>query len=257
MNKIVMVLSAADTWTRADGTQYATGYWAEDLVVIHDKLVKAGCAVDIATPEGRTPTVDPRSISPILVASEAMRFANYLMAISASLESPLKLSEVNIENYDAMVIPGGHGPVEDLHKDSAMGRLLFAAESAGKIIASVCHGPAALLSATDSEGKWLFAGRRMTAFSDDEEVEFGTEDNAPWLLADRLRHSGARYECGPNWRSFVVQDGNLISGQNPASSRAVADAILTTHARRSSTPPISLRPQHTPRQRPSPQASRH
>jgi putative intracellular protease/amidase len=238
MSKVLIVLSAADKWTRADGSKYPTGYWAEEFVVIHEKLVGAGCAVDIATPEGQKPTADHRSLDPNVAGPAATRCAEYLASISDSLASPLKLSDVDMEKYDAVVIPGGHGPVEDLYKDPAMGRLLFAADDADKIIASVCHGPAALISATDSNGKWLFEGRRMTAFSDEEEIEFGTADNAPWLLAKRLKELGATYEHGPNWGSFVVRDGRLISGQNPASSAAVADAVI---AALNETNPASLR----------------
>jgi putative intracellular protease/amidase len=129
-----------------------------------------------------------------------------------------------------VAIPGGHGPVEDLFNDPDMGRVLVDAERARKIIAPVCHGQAALLAAKDDQGTWLFAGRRMTAFSDEEEVELGTADNAPWLLAETLRRSGARYEKGANWAAFVVQDGNLISGQNPASTAPLVDAVLAALA---------------------------
>ncbi|HEU4689511.1 MAG TPA: hypothetical protein VFS23_14155, partial [Vicinamibacterales bacterium] len=111
-------------------------------------------------------------------------------------------------------------------KDLDMGRILVEAQRAQKIIAPVCHGQAALLAAQDEQGKWLFAGRKMTAFSDEEEVELGTTDNAPWLLADTLRKSGARYEKGKNWAPYVVKDGNLLSGQNPASTAPLVGAVL-------------------------------
>ena len=107
-----------------------------------------------------------------------------------------------------------------------MGRILVEAQREKKIIAPVCHGPAALLAAKDEDGKWLFAGRKMTAFSDEEEVEFGTASNAPWLLADTLRKSGAIYEKGPNWGAFIVKDGNLLTGQNPGSTASLADAVI-------------------------------
>lgn len=134
-------------------------------------------------PGGQKPTIDPHSLDPDVAGPDVKRFEEYITSVAEALGSPLKLSDVDAADYDAVVIPGGHGPVEDLYKDRDMGRLLVAADAAGKIIAPVCHGPAALLSATDSEGKWLFAGRRMTAFSDEEEVDFGTAENAPWLLA--------------------------------------------------------------------------
>jgi putative intracellular protease/amidase len=231
MSKILIVLSAADNWTRADGTLYPTGYWAEELVVVHEKFVKAGHTVDIATPRGIKPTADPKSLDPTVAGAEASRFAQYLQDLAATLDHPQKLSKVDVTQYAAVVVPGGHGPVEDLYKDADMGRMLFAADEAETIIGTVCHGQAALLSATQPDGKWLFAGRKLTAFSDEEEVEFGTADNAPWLLATRLREYGADYVRGPvNWGPYVVRDGHMISGQNPASSAPMADAVIAALA---------------------------
>lgn len=227
MSKILIVLSAADSWTRADGSKYPTGYWAEEFIVIHEKFIDAGHAVDIATPSGKKPTADTKSLQPEFAGAEAGRFVKYLEALSMVLDSPRDLADVDSADYDAVVIPGGHGPVEDLCNDTDMGRLLIEADKAGKLIGSVCHGPAALLSATAADGVWVFAGRQMTAFSDEEEVEFGTATNAPWLLATQLREYGARYVKGNvNWAPFVTRDGNLITGQNPASSAATADAVL-------------------------------
>lgn len=227
MSNILIVLSAAGSWTRADGSAYATGVWAEELVDIDETFARAGFAVDIATPGGARATIDPHSVNPDVVGqANADRFLAYLRSIEHRLSTPLTLADVVIGRYDAIVIPGGHGPVEDLYKDADMGRLLAEADSASKLIAPVCHGQAALLAASDGDGKWLFAGRRMTAFSDEEEVEFGTADNAPWLLADTLRQRGARYEQGPNWQPFLVRDDNLLTGQNPASSKPLADAVV-------------------------------
>ncbi|MET0272433.1 MAG: type 1 glutamine amidotransferase domain-containing protein [Phenylobacterium sp.] len=225
--KILIVLSAADTWTRADGSKYESGVWAEEFVVMDEAFVAAGCVVDIATPGGVRPTIDPHSMNPAVVGqAQVDHFRAYLDRIAPRLAHPLVLAAVAAGDYDAIVIPGGHGPVEDLYKDPDMGRILVAADHDGTIIAPVCHGQAALLAAKDDGGGWLFAGRRMTSFSDEEEVELGTADNAPWLLADTLRKAGARYEKGPNWAAFVVRDGNLLSGQNPASSAPLAEAVL-------------------------------
>jgi putative intracellular protease/amidase len=227
MKKILIVLSAADTWTRADGSKYASGVWAEELVVMHEKLARAGCEIAIATPGGVAPTIDPHSMSPGVVgAAKVDHFRRYLDTIADALSKPLVLAEIDTARFDAVVVPGGHGPVEDLYKDADMGRILVEADRSKKIIATVCHGQAALLTAKDERGQWLFRGRRLTAFSDEEEVELGTADNAPWLLAKTLRDLGAKYEKGPNWGAFVVQDGHLLSGQNPASTEPLADAVL-------------------------------
>jgi putative intracellular protease/amidase len=227
MRNILIVLSAADIWTRADGSKYESGVWAEEFVVMDEKFIAAGCTVDIATPGGVQPTIDPHSMDPAVIGQEnADHFRHYLDAVADRLAKPLVLAQVDTSRYGAIVIPGGHGPVEDLYKDPDMGRVLVEAQRSEKIIAPVCHGQAALLAARDADGKWLFAGRRMTSFSDEEEVELGTADNAPWLLADTLRKSGAQYEKGANWGAYIVQDGNLLSGQNPASTAPLADAVL-------------------------------
>jgi putative intracellular protease/amidase len=227
MNKILIVLSAAEIWTRADGSKYPSGVWAEELVVMHERLAQAGCEIDIATPGGVAPTIDPHSMNPKVVGQANVdHFRRYLESIASALKAPLVLAGIDIARYDAVVIPGGHGPVEDLYKDADMGRILAQADHDGKIIAPVCHGQAALLAAKDESGQWLFRGRRMTSFSDEEEVELGTADNAPWLLAKTLRSLGAKYEKGPNWGPFVVRDGHLLSGQNPASTAPLADAVL-------------------------------
>lgn len=227
MSKVLIVLLAADTWTRADGSRYASGVWAEEFVVMHEKFVQAVCAVDVATPGGVAPTIDPHSIDPATIGeAEVAHFRSYLDSVEHIIASPLKLSELHGGSYDVVAIPGGHGPVEDLYKDEQMGRILVEADAAGKIIAPVCHGQAALLSARTPTGGWLFAGRRMTAFSDEEEVELGTADNAPWLLASRLKETGAGYQSGPKWQPHVVRNGRLISGQNPASTAPLAGAVL-------------------------------
>jgi putative intracellular protease/amidase len=225
--KVLIVLSAADNWTRADGSLYPSGYWAEEFVDVHKEFVEAGYTVDIATPNSLKPTADKKSLDPKVTGeTKAVAFAYYITALSKELNHPLELSKINIKEYEAVIIPGGHGPVEDLYKDKDMGKLLFEAEKSNKIIGAVCHGQAAFLSAVDANGNWLFKDRKMTSFSDEEEIEFGTADNAPWLLASTLRKSGAKYEKGENWGTFIVIDNNLITGQNPASSIPMAKAII-------------------------------
>jgi putative intracellular protease/amidase len=224
--KILIALSAAKNWTRADGTLYPTGYWAEEFVVMHEKFVAAGYDVDLATPGGVKPTADPKSLDP-KVAEKAPEYAKYLAQIANDLNHPIPLDKVNMANYAAVVVPGGHGPVEDLYKDKDMGRVLVEADRTNKIIGTVCHGQAALLSAYDEKGQWIFKGRTLTSFSDEEEIEFGTANNAPWLLASRLRQCGANYKRGEkNWGEYIVRDRNLISGQNPASTAPMADAVV-------------------------------
>ncbi|RAH99700.1 hypothetical protein DLJ53_18205 [Acuticoccus sediminis] len=128
MGKILIVLSAADHWMRADGTLAPAGFWAEELINMHRVLVAAGQEVDVATPGGMTPVPDPDSLNQEFVGPDAARFKAYLEALAPCLRSTLRLSDVSAATYGAVVIPGGHGPLEDLYKDPDMGRLLEEAD---------------------------------------------------------------------------------------------------------------------------------
>ncbi|RLK49712.1 type 1 glutamine amidotransferase domain-containing protein [Microbacterium telephonicum] len=228
MSNILMVVTAADSVTLADGTVHPTGYWAEELVVAHRDLARAGHTIIIATPGGDVPTVDPGSLTVEIVGDQAKvdDFRSYLDSIAANLAHPLPLDAVAVSDYDAIVMPGGHGPMVDLAFDANLGRILTEADRDGVWIAPFCHGPAGLLSAVDQDGSLVFAGRRLTVFSDEEELTGGLGKNTPWLVATTLRERGALVENGAPWSEHVVRDGNLISGQNPQSSDAVAKAIV-------------------------------
>lgn len=228
MSNILMVVSAADSLTMRDDSEHPTGYWAEELVVSHKTLLDAGHTVHIATPGGVKPTVDQVSLAAESAEDKekADGFRDYIASIDAELTSPLMLAEVSVDSYDGIVMPGGHGPMTDLYKDADLGRLLIAANEAGKIIAPFCHGPAALLSAVDDDGKFAFDGRRLTVFTNEEELNGGTGPNTPWFVEDALKEKGAIIENSAPWSSHVVRDGNLISGQNPQSSADVAKEVI-------------------------------
>lgn len=228
MANILMVVSAADSLTMKDGSEHPTGYWAEELVVAHQTLTQAGNTVHIATPGGRKPTVDQVSLAAESAGGEdrAQGFRDYLEKIDGELAHPLVLANVDAAAYDAVVMPGGHGPMADLYQDADLGRLLVSANRDGKIIAPFCHGPAGLLSATDDDGGFAFKGRRLTVFTNEEELGGGTGENTPWLVEDALKEKGAVIENGAAWSSNVVRDGNLITGQNPQSSEDVAKEVL-------------------------------
>lgn len=228
MANILMVVSAADSLTMRDGTEHPTGYWAEELVVSHKTLLEAGHTVSIATPGGVKPTVDQVSLSGAAAGGQerADSFRDYIASLDAELSSPLVLADVDLADFDGIVIPGGHGPMQDLFKDKDLGKLLVAATKDGKIVAPFCHGPAALLSAVDDDGAFVFAGRRLTVFSNDEELGGGTGPNTPWFVQDELAAKGAIIENSTPWSSNVVRDGNLITGQNPQSSEDVAKEVI-------------------------------
>lgn len=229
MSRILMVVSAADSLELADGTLHPTGVWAEELVVAHKALKASGAAITIASPGGKKSTVDPGSLNPDIVGDEEKveEFKQYIGEIADELETPNSLGSVNVAEFDAVVLPGGHGPMADLATDAQLGALLVAADQSGKIIAPFCHGPAGLLSATAPDGSFAFAGRELTVFTDEEELAGGTGEKTPWLVATTLAERGAIVKAGPAWSSYVVRDGNLISGQNPQSSEAVAAAVVS------------------------------
>ncbi len=228
MANILMVVSAADSLTMRDGSKHPTGYWAEELVVSRQTLLEDGHTVRIATPGGAKPTVDEVSLAAESAGGQdrADAFRQYLADIDAELSAPLVLGDVDVAAYDAIVMPGGHGPMADLYEDADLGRLLVEANTAGKVIAPFCHGPAGLLSAVDAAGTFAFAGRHLTAFTNEEELNGGTGPNTPWFVEDALKEKGSIVETGAAWSSNVVRDGNLISGQNPQSSEAVAKEVL-------------------------------
>ncbi|MDA8369737.1 MAG: type 1 glutamine amidotransferase domain-containing protein [Nocardiopsaceae bacterium] len=233
MSRILIVMSAADVWNRTDGSSYRTGYWAEELAAPHEKFAEAGYDIDFASPGGVLQPLDEHSADPEVAGPDCGRYVRYAQKVLSEFGSPLPLDEVNADDYVGIVVPGGHGPVVDLYRDADLGRLLCQADDAGALIGAVCHGPAGLLSAVDPDGNWRFAGRRMTAFTDEEEQLFGTAENAPWLLASRLRELGAEHEEGTPYQQYNVQDGNLFTGQNPASSSRMAeDMIFALGARR-------------------------
>jgi putative intracellular protease/amidase len=223
MSNVLIVLSSAHSITLANGSEHPTGFWAEEFVVAHRALTAAGHTVTVATPGGIAPVVDTLSAG-------TEEFDDYITVNSDVLAHPVVLSNVSGADYDAIVLPGGHAPMQDLAKDTFLGELLTEANRKGTIIAPYCHGVAALLSAKP-DGKFAFAGRRLTAFTDEEERQGGLGDNTPYFLAATLADLGADVVESAPWSSHVIIDGNLISGQNPQSSEAVATALLAALAK--------------------------
>ena len=226
MAKILFVMTAADHWTLADGTKHPTGFWAEEVVVPYLALTTAGHQVVVATPGGVTPTVDAASLAPAVNGGQegADQVKQTLSAIT-ELQHPVKIEDVSVDDYAAVYVPGGHGPMEDLAVDAESGRLLTSALQSGRPLGLVCHGLAALL-VTGAEQTSPFSGYRLTGFTNVEEAQAGLAGNAQWLLQDRLTEIGAQFHEGDPWAPFLVVDRNLITGQNPASSAPVAAQLL-------------------------------
>lgn len=229
MTNTLIVLTGARIWELKDGTQHPTGFWVEEFVVPHRAFTAAEHAITIATPGGVTPIGDELSLAPAMNNNDEGVVAElraYLDEAQDVLAAAVSLADVDPADYDVVFIPGGHGPMQDLSVDPDIARILAAVlDDPAKILASVCHGPASFVAATRN-GKWLFEGRKLTGFLDEEETQAGFASGAPWLLESRLKQQGALFEAGPVWQSHIVKDGNLITGQNPASAGAAAEAVL-------------------------------
>lgn len=227
MSKILFVMTGADHWTLADGTRHPTGFWAEEAVAPYEAFKAAGHEIVVATPGGVVPTVDKGSLAAEVNGGQegADRIAAALAGMT-ELERPVRLEDVVLDEYAAVFYPGGHGPMEDLAVDEASGRLLVGALDSGKPLGVVCHGPAALLAATREDGSNAFAGYRVAAFTDAEEVQGGLADKAKWLLQTRLTEAGLDVRAGEPWAPNVIVDRNLVTGQNPASSAPLAAELL-------------------------------
>ncbi|GAA0230275.1 type 1 glutamine amidotransferase domain-containing protein [Actinomadura nitritigenes] len=227
MAKVLFVVSGATYLVLKDGTRYATGYWAEEFAMPYKALTDAGHEVVVATPGGTTPNVDMMSLRPSMAGGEqgALELEEIIRSAEV-MRRPLKLSDARLEDYDAVYLPGGHGPMQDLAFDADAGRLLTAALASGKPLAIVCHAPSAML-ATRIHGESPFKGYRVTAFTNEEEEAVGLASRCQWLLEDELKEKvGVEFSRGPIWEPYMVEDRNLITGQNPHSAQILADRLL-------------------------------
>lgn len=228
MTSVLIVVSAADHWTLKNGTKHPSGYWGEELAEPHRLFASAGWNITIATPGGAAPTVDQLSLGLAGgLPAKTRTISRYLDGLTRDLATPAVLADIDPADYDVVFYPGGHGPMEDLAVDADSGRLLTTVLRSGRPLALLCHAPAAALAAQDENGDWPFKGYRMTALSNVEERFNTFSRNAKWLLQDRLVESGARYVTGKfPLRPYVVVDRNLYTGQNPASSAALARKLI-------------------------------
>ena len=227
MTKVLMVISAADRWTLNDGTVHPSGYWAEEVAMPYRIFSEAGWDITVATPGGKAPTLDQLSLG----ISGGMPWKrrevkHHLDGIQDVLAHPVSLDTVDPDDFDLVFYPGGHGPMEDLAYDKTSGALLTKSLLSSRPLALLCHAPAAILAATDPDGKSPFAGWKMTGLSNREELLNSFAKKAPWLLEDKLREAGVDYSKGFPLRPHIVVDGNLYTGQNPQSSEKLAERLV-------------------------------
>ena len=220
--KILMVLTSHED---LGDTGKKTGFWLEEFAAPYYFFKDAGAQVTLASPLGGQPPLDPTSYQADAQTEDTRRLKQDDEA-QAQLASTQKLSQVKAEDFDAVFFPGGHGPLWDLANDPDSRRLIEGFASADRPGAAVCHGPAVFRDAQGPDGQPLVAGRRVTGFANSEEEAAGLTDVVPFLVQDMLTEKGGRYEKGEDWSSFVLQDGKLITGQNPASSAEAAKRLL-------------------------------
>ena len=220
--KVLIVLTSHD---QLGDTGKKTGFWLEEFASPFYLLKDAGVEVTLASPLGGQPPMDPKSHEPEFQTLETQRFDADKLAQNA-LANTAKLASMKVNDFDAIFYPGGHGPLWDLHNDKHSLALIEAFVAANKPVAAVCHAPAVLLKAKDPHGVHLVKGKKVTGFSNSEEAAVGLTDVVPYLLEDQLTQLGGLYQKVDDWNPLVVVDGLLITGQNPASSAAVAIALM-------------------------------
>jgi putative intracellular protease/amidase len=224
--KVLMVLTSHEA---LGDTGNKTGFWLEEFAAPYYAFLDSGAEITLASPAGGQPPVDPNSAAEDAQTDDTRRFEADARA-KAALANTERLADINIDAYDAVFYPGGHGPLWDLSEDVDSIALIEKAYNDGKVVSAVCHAPAVFRKIKDGSGAALVKGRRVTGFSNTEEDAVGLTAVVPFLLEDELKQLGADYQRGDDWAEYVVQDGRLITGQNPASSRATAEAVIAALA---------------------------
>jgi putative intracellular protease/amidase len=230
MPSVVMVVSGTNVWTMKNAFPHPTGFWSEEFVTPHRKFTEAGFTVKVASPGGVTPTVDPLSFDLAYNHNDQNKVndqKSYMAKLGTVLSKPMRVEDIKPQDFDVIFLVGGHGPMQDMAVHPTIGDVLVAMlDNPSKIVAAVCHGPAGFFTAHRPDGTWAFKDRQLTGFSNEEETMAGFGGNAPWLLEDRLRISGARYIADKPYTPHAVTDGNLVTGQQNYSAGVAADAVL-------------------------------
>lgn len=220
--KILMVLTSHD---QLGDTGDKTGFWLEEFAAPYYVFKDAGARITLTSPKGGQPPLDPKSDDPGAQTESTRRFRDDASA-QAQLASTAVLSSIKAEDYDAVFYPGGHGPLWDLAEDRDSIDLIDATAAAGKPVSAVCHAPGVLRHAKNPDGTPLVKGRKVTGFSNSEEAAMRLTYIVPFLVEDMLKSRGGLYSKVADWRPHALTDGKLVTGQNPASSEAVARAVL-------------------------------
>jgi putative intracellular protease/amidase len=220
--KILMILTSHD---KLGDTGKRTGFWLEEFAAPYYVFKDAGAEVTLASPKGGQPPLDPSSDADDAQTVATKRFKGDAAA-QKDLANTAVLSGISAVGFDAIFYPGGHGPLWDLAEDADSQALIEAFAASDRPIGAVCHAPAVLRHPKGADGKPLVSGRTVTGFANTEEEAVGLTNAVPFLVEDMLKANGGNYQKGNDWTSFVVTDGKLVTGQNPASSEAAAHKLL-------------------------------
>ncbi|MFT5755674.1 MAG: putative intracellular protease/amidase [Alteromonadaceae bacterium] len=220
--KILMVLTSHD---ELGNTGQKTGFWVEEFAAPYYAFIDAGVEVTLATPKGGQAPIDPTSTLADFQTSATERFDNDAQA-QAKVASTVQLSSLSEGDFDGVFYPGGHGPLWDLTDNTDSIALIESFLNAGKAVAAVCHASAALLNVKQLSGEFAIKGKAVTGFTNSEEEAVQLTEVVPFLLEDELIKRGGDYQKAEDWHAFAIQDGLIITGQNPASSALAAEKLL-------------------------------
>lgn len=221
--KILIVLTSH---SQLGNTEGKTGFWIEEFATPYYIFKDSGAEIILASPNGGQPPIDPKSDEPENQTEATIRYKkdNELLNL---MSNTIKLENITSVDFDGVFYPGGHGPLWDLTTNKKSIELLEEFWDSKKPIATVCHAPSVLLNAKDENGNYLIKDKKVTGFSNTEEKAVQLDEIVPFMLEDELKIKGGIYSKKDDWSSYVVKDGLLITGQNPASSAAVANELLS------------------------------
>lgn len=222
MKKVLFVLTSHD---KLGDTGEKTGFWIEEFAAPYYLLKDKGVQITLASPEGGRPPIDPKSASPDFQTPATERFNNDKEAQQV-LSETLKLAKVDQADYDAVFYPGGHGPLWDLAENTDSIALIESFYKNNKPVAAVCHAPGIFKHTKNANGKPLVEGKKVTGFTNSEEEAVQLTEVVPFLVEDMLKSKGAIYSKKDDWAPYALEDGLLITGQNPASSEPAAELLL-------------------------------
>ena len=233
MTRVLFILTGTEEWALKDGSTHLGGVWSPEFVYPHHAFEQAGWEITAATLGGVLAPVDEVSLG-LTIQENDQSSVDFQIAyldrpeIKLLLANPARLEDLEPDDYDVVFVPGGFGVFQDIGDNAVVGKFMAAMYARDKVVSTICSGASALLGARSDDGSWPFAGKRIAGFPTSEKIDFGVADAAPWLLESRLVEAGADYRQGEKHKAHWEVDGNLVTGQNGASARETAAAVVET-----------------------------